>query len=123
MTKTYTQDEMSNIALQAIYIANAYNVHAASHNELPEHQEQLGHIETMHRIVGLGEIVHNIEELPAMKEINEQAAWPGVYEYEVVEPMGRWFAENSMCDDAEFEAELRKRTNAWFKGSNMEMNL
>lgn len=46
--------------------------------------------------------------------IGDGRDYPGVFEYEVVESMGRWFYSHSMCMADEFMAEARKQTEAFF---------
>ena len=42
-------------------------------------------------------------------------SFPGVFEYEVTSPLGKWLGENHDKSRAEFTAELKRRTDEFFK--------
>lgn len=100
-------DSVHNIAMQAQYLFQGMG---PTYSLL---QEQEGHVATTHRIGELAVVVHDFLQTPRMLQVNEEASWPGVFEYEVVEELGAWFGNHSRCTDAEFLAELERVTFQW----------
>lgn len=71
-----------------------------------------GHIETAYRLAVLAQIVSDL--------YIEYKDWdfPGVFDYEVTEPMGDWFAHWQNCSDDEFRTKLRLEFSRFMRQSD-----
>lgn len=102
--------EVIAIAQAAAHLTDGYLGKAQmDHANLPTYQADNGYLATTERIAALAILVHH-----ALKDYAGVQDWPGVYHYEVTEPMGSWFHANSTCTEDQFEIELRRRNAEWF---------
>lgn len=67
-----------------------------------------GHIGVTYRIAHLAQVIERYVLTLAPEN------YPGVFEYEIVEEIGGWWYDNSMCTDGEFMAELHIRCTKWW---------
>ena len=72
-----------------------------------------GHLECMSRLVELA----RIQEQWLLDEGKDE--FPGVFSYEVTEPLGTWIYTNGDPSDAEFRTELSRRWDEWLKESGL----
>lgn len=106
-SRTFTLDELLNIAVQSQYLTAG---HGTIYSEL---QEKQGHVAVAQRIAELAVIVHDMLRSKDVVDVIMDVGFPGVFEYEIAEPMGTWFANHSLCTDDQFRAELQKRVTEW----------
>jgi hypothetical protein len=116
----YTEDQLLSIASYTAYLTSGYDggkveqvirVLEDGTDKTPAFQEEHGHTGAVYRLAQLAVI--------AFREIDEEwikrkDGFPGVVHYEIMEPMGKWFRENSMCSDIAFLNELKRTMEQWF---------
>lgn len=116
--KFYPRDAVLGAAMQAQYLITGYD-NEQRRLKYPGSvlQNEGGHLEVASRVSELALVAHEYLQTPPMLAHNQAGDWPGVYEYEVSEPTGRWLQQNSTCTDEEFRQELEQRTEQWFHNS------
>jgi hypothetical protein len=58
---------------------------------------------------------------PARRPANWETTTPGVFEYEVLEPMGAWFADHSQCSRADFCLELDRQFRRFMRAGKSQL--
>lgn len=118
MNQIRNLDAAHALAIYAMYIMNGYNEAAADGSDPSELQEQVGHIGVADAITRLAGIVGEYLASPYIKALGEHH--PGVFEYEILEPLGKWLHGNSKCTSEEFRAELDRRFRAWMADERLQ---
>lgn len=119
MNQEDTKAATHSIALIAMYLMNGYEAEArgSSSSQL---QELSGHLAVADEIARIAQEIHDVLETEALPVGGE---YPGVLEYEVIEPLGKWLHANSMCTLDQARSEFASRFEAWMKGEPAQANL
>lgn len=108
-----------SVAMIAMYLMNGYEAEARALNG-SELQELSGHLAVADEIARISAAIHEQLETEALPVGLE---YPGVLEYEVIEPLGKWLHANSMCSIEQAGAEFARRFEAWVKEEPAEADL
>ena len=100
-----------SIALIAMYLMNGYEAEARASNS-SQLQEVAGHLAVADEIARIAAEIHEQLETEALAVGGE---YPGVLEYDVIEPLGKWLHANSMCTLDQARDEFARRFEAWMK--------
>lgn len=106
------------VAMYAIYLMNGYQEACAAAGNASELQEQRGQLGLAQALANLAAIVDNYLGSADVKALGD--GHPGVFEYEILEPLGKWLHAHSTCSPANFKAELDRRFRAWMKDERLE---
>lgn len=98
-----------SVAMIAMYMMNGYEAEARKLNG-SELQDLSGHLAVADEIARIAGAIHADLETEALPVGGE---YPGVLEYEVIEPLGQWLHSHSMCTIDEARAEFARRFLAW----------
>jgi hypothetical protein len=119
MNQEHTKAATHSVALIAMYLMNGYEAEAraSSGSQL---QELSGHLAVADEFARIASAIHEHLETEALPVGIE---YPGVLEYEVVEPLGKWLHANSMCTPEQACAEFARRFQAWLEDEPREADL
>lgn len=106
------------LAMHAMYIMNGYSEAASGGRDASVLQEQVGHIGVADTIASLAAVVGDYLASPEVTALGGHQ--PGVFEYEILEPLGKWLHGNSKCTAHEFRAELNRCFRAWMADQSLE---
>lgn len=109
--KEQTKASTHSVALIAMYLMNGYEAEARA-SASSQLQELSGHLGVAEEIARIAAEIHEHLETEALPVGVE---YPGVLEYDVVEPLGKWLHANSMCTLEQARAEFARRFEAWVK--------
>lgn len=98
-----------SVAMIAMYMMNGYEAEGRKLNS-SELQDLSGHLAVADEIARIAAAIHADLEAEALPVGGE---YPGVLEYEVIEPLGAWLHANSMCSIEEARGEFARRFVAW----------
>lgn len=119
MNQQEAQAATHSVALIAMYLMNGYETEARSANSC-ELQQLSGHLAVADAIARIAQGIHEILETEALPVGD---GYPGVLEYEVIEPLGKWLHANSMSALEQTLAEFARRFEAWVKDEPREGDL
>lgn len=108
-----------SVALYAMYLLRGYEANMRYPDKMPALQEQVGHIGVADRIASLAAVTVDYMqgEGAALVDSKYQGMdFPGVFEYEVMEALGSWLADESTCTDAEYRAGLARQFTIFMDG-------
>jgi hypothetical protein len=108
-----------SVAMIAMYLMNGYEAEARALNG-SELQDLSGHLAVADEIARISAAIHEMLETEALPVGGQ---YPGVLEYEVIEPLGKWLHAHSMCTIEEGVAEFARRFEAWMKNEPAEADL
>lgn len=108
-----------SVALIAMYLMNGYEAEARGSNS-SQLQELSGHLAVADEIARVAQEIHEVLETEALPVGD---GYPGVLEYEVIEPLGKWLHANSMCTLDQARSEFASRFEAWMKGEPAQAEL
>lgn len=112
MTQHAPKAVAHSVALIAMYLMNGYEAEARimSSSKL---QEMSGHLGVADELACVAAAIHDHLESPEAQALGTE--YPGVLEYEVIEPIGQWLHANSICTVDEARTEFARRFEAWMK--------
>lgn len=108
------------VAVQAMFLYEGALYKLDVHRTAEKLDPSIGEHDALDRgYVGMAfDLAKHAEQIAAFLapyEDNPRMEWPGVFEYEVTEPLGRWYADNPHCTWDEFQVELERRAKEYFE--------
>lgn len=112
MTQDQTEATIHSVALIAMYLMIGYEAEDRRLNG-SELQDMSGHLGVADELSRIASTLHEHLQSPEAQALGHD--YPGVLEYEVIEPLGQWLHANSMCTIEQARDEFARRFDAWLK--------
>jgi hypothetical protein len=107
------------LARFAMYLLKGYDELCRTRTSLPKLQEREGHIGVATTLAEMAAVVSDYLASKAARKLGDD--YPGVFEYEVLEPMGAWFADHSQCSRADFCLELDRQFRRFMRAGKSQL--